>query len=290
MLIVMQFQPDYHSAIEKLDWENKNEDQALIRVGLLAKADENSDIENAAIGASRFGGSPDVPVGFDWPTWRNPELEAEQMLAFVAQLNMADLPDVPERSLLPEQGLLSFFYASDDNNTYYFEDETAAAGQVRFFDTDPSSLQRTEQPDPEVLNISLEVETLPMEEACLMAFRPVNTIPNSEHIVWHRFGKTMGDVYRDIHLANPELAAWFETHGSFPFQTLGCPRPAQSAAEGGVLPINNINDELIDRWLGLRLLFSARDFLGDCSIHYLIDEEDLRNRNFEKVVWAVECT
>src|SRR3970040_1388436 len=58
------------------------------------------------IGASKFGGSPDVPAGFDWPHIEgrtNPEA-----MEFVGQIRLADLPEpLPEPA--PRDGLLSFF-------------------------------------------------------------------------------------------------------------------------------------------------------------------------------------
>lgn len=60
----------------------------------------------ATTGVSRFGGAPDLPPGLDWPAWNGVPL------SFVAQINLAELPGFPERGLLPETGLLSFFYAA----------------------------------------------------------------------------------------------------------------------------------------------------------------------------------
>jgi uncharacterized protein YwqG len=80
----------------------------------------------ATIGASRMGGAADVPTGFEWPSWKG------EPLAFIAQLNCAELPRLPGYEGLPTTGLLSFFYAGKQqpwgfdpadkgsSRTYYF--------------------------------------------------------------------------------------------------------------------------------------------------------------------------
>jgi uncharacterized protein YwqG len=58
----------------------------------------------AAAGASRLGGSPDVPEGFEWPTWDGREL------AFLGQLDLAEIAAIDPELPLPHEGLLLFFY------------------------------------------------------------------------------------------------------------------------------------------------------------------------------------
>jgi len=45
-----------------------------------------ADDEDLAAGASKLGGLPDLPDGFDWPQ------VSDQHLAFFAQINLAALP------------------------------------------------------------------------------------------------------------------------------------------------------------------------------------------------------
>lgn len=68
---------------------------------------ERVDESELAIGASRLGGSPDVPVDFAWPVYDNlPQ-------SFIAQINLADTAPLDLDGVLPSEGLLSFFYDSD---------------------------------------------------------------------------------------------------------------------------------------------------------------------------------
>jgi uncharacterized protein YwqG len=54
-------------------------------------------------GRSRIGGSPDIPADFAWPTWYDREL------AFVAQIDLAELSAAGLSGGLPEAGLLLVF-------------------------------------------------------------------------------------------------------------------------------------------------------------------------------------
>lgn len=61
-----------------------------------------------AIGVTRFGGSPDVPPGFEWPTHDGVDAR------FVAQLDLAELSALMPDNPLPRDGLLSFFWWQED--------------------------------------------------------------------------------------------------------------------------------------------------------------------------------
>ncbi len=59
---------------------------------------------DAALGASRFGGRPDLPPEFDWPR-RN-----GKPMTFLCQLNFAEVPDGPDRTALPRDGWFVLFF------------------------------------------------------------------------------------------------------------------------------------------------------------------------------------
>jgi uncharacterized protein YwqG len=58
----------------------------------------------AGPGASRLGGAPDLPPGFEWPRWRDREL------AFLGQLDLAAVAGCLPEAGLPVGGLLLVFY------------------------------------------------------------------------------------------------------------------------------------------------------------------------------------
>jgi uncharacterized protein YwqG len=58
-------------------------------------------------GATRFGGSPDLPPGYAWPEHNGAPLP------FVAQLNLSEVVPYDTMQLLPAEGMLYFFFDID---------------------------------------------------------------------------------------------------------------------------------------------------------------------------------
>ena len=73
------------------------------RATILLQVSAVEDGSQATIGASRFGGTPDLPSEIAWP--RNPA--DDLLLDFIGQINLAQLPDVGQS--LPRSGLLLLF-------------------------------------------------------------------------------------------------------------------------------------------------------------------------------------
>jgi hypothetical protein len=70
---------------------------------------------DAAIGASRLGGQPDLPPGTTWPTAPGGAVD------FVAQLRLEQLAELDIHHRLPPRGLLSFFHAYRTDGVYELE-------------------------------------------------------------------------------------------------------------------------------------------------------------------------
>lgn len=62
------------------------------------------------IGASKFGGAPDLASDQSWPVAKY--AGQNEPMAFIAQLNLKDFADLDTEHLLPSEGLLAFFYAA----------------------------------------------------------------------------------------------------------------------------------------------------------------------------------
>ena len=113
---------------------------------------KRSPIAKIKVGASRFGGLPDVPAKFEWPTWemkseivekKNPFKPGEvikigskggmRTMHFLAQIRLEELPDAPGRELLPTNGMLYFFYDSRET----LSDPSIGIGWKVIHDTTP---------------------------------------------------------------------------------------------------------------------------------------------------------
>lgn len=91
-----------------------------------------------AVGASRFGGLPDLPRGVPWPA------VDDVTLAFVGQIDLQDLAGFEGAEMLPSRGLLSFFF--DAALTGYGEGEAADRSCVIYSDDAAHELVRATAP------------------------------------------------------------------------------------------------------------------------------------------------
>lgn len=90
------------------------------------------------LGASKIGGSPDLPVGGVWPEWKGlPQ-------SFIAQIRLEDIQSLNEEQLLPSQGLLWFFY--DATQETYGADPAERGGWCVLFNEDTRNVQRLSMP------------------------------------------------------------------------------------------------------------------------------------------------
>jgi len=82
--------------------------------------------------SSKFGGTPDVPVGFEWPLYK------ERPLWFVAQINLEQLAPFDAEDRLPKSGLLSFWINEECDidekfggwRVFHFEDNEKFASLI----------------------------------------------------------------------------------------------------------------------------------------------------------------
>jgi uncharacterized protein YwqG/predicted DNA-binding WGR domain protein len=62
------------------------------------------------VGMSKLGGQPDLPAGVSWPVAKLKLSGIEISLPFIAQFNLAELHPYDGEGLLPDSGMLYFFY------------------------------------------------------------------------------------------------------------------------------------------------------------------------------------
>jgi uncharacterized protein YwqG len=82
---------------------NKDELCKLVRQSYLLRRNPKDRTSEDPL-VSRMGGLPDLPRELTWPRWKT------KPLSFVAQINLAELPIIPDRDLLPGKGMLYYFY------------------------------------------------------------------------------------------------------------------------------------------------------------------------------------
>ncbi len=125
--------------------------------------------EELTLGESRIGGLPDLPEGWTWPSWNG------QDLAFVAQINLAEVARLGPAGCLPPRGILYFFY-DPKQRVWGFDPADQGAWRVLFYDgaadalmgqAEPQSLDEEAIYEPCRLRLSVESTLPPAESPCL---------------------------------------------------------------------------------------------------------------------------
>lgn len=118
--------------------------EALLRLGIWLRRRPVNEAE-LPVGRSKFGGHPDLPPGLEWPERRG------ERLAFLAQINLAELADLNHCGDLPDAGMLYFFWDADACPGVYSSD-SRDAGAVLFYEQN-QGLIRAERPSDLVPNL-----------------------------------------------------------------------------------------------------------------------------------------
>lgn len=253
--------------------------------------------ENYKLCGSRFGGLPDVPAGFEWPTYTSQnsyDKGQTYALDFMLQVNCADLAKYDTDHLLPDHGLLLFFYSmasevSGDNPTekdaarvYWFEDLSALAP------IDEAAVPKDYQPYP-ITRISASQE---------MSLPTVADYFDIDQTTFEEYEAAEAELDIDEERVNSS-------------RMLGWPVPVQGSMnvfcellEQGydLLDYNNIPKDVkeqakktaFDNWVLLLQLNTLEDgnliMFGDYGCLYLfIPREDLLARRFDRVWMQMQC-
>jgi uncharacterized protein YwqG len=251
------------------------------------------------VGVSKFGGSPDLSATANWPMWKG------QPLTFIAQLRMSDIARYGPAHVLPESGLLLFFY-EPLQTTWGFDPADRGAWRVLYFDGLESQLVSRSMPPfhSEDENIrpdlkfnefpiefsnglclptldSLEIAALSFTDAELVAYMELlETVAEMNHgnAVRHRL---LG--YPDQIQGDMQLECQLVSHGLYCGDPSGYQDPRRAALEDGA-----------EDWQ-LLLQIDSDDHLGMMwgdvgRIYYWIRKDDLHARSFENVWFSLQCT
>ena len=283
----------YYDVIELLKKHNLSHladtFESYIRESLVLKTTSisNDDVE---IGLSKIGGLPDLSTSFEWPQWNN------KHLSFVCQINLSDLPRMNFLNVLPQEGLLSFFYTFEQD-AWGFSPEHKGGWRIIF------SLSET-----------LSRHGLPNDLAakngkyssCRISFQHSITIPNAESIYMKDFElKNFDKNYINF---CEEFDTMYSKENII-HRLLGHPDPVQGAMEVECqLASNGIYCGNPDGYKdpGAPALRSgARDWRlllqidsdekasmmwGDVGrIYYWIRKDDLAARNFNNAWFDLQC-
>ena len=238
---------------------------------------------------SRIGGVPDLPDGFEWPVWRSAPL------AFLAQIDLAEIGQQSVLPDLPQHGLLHFFY-DQEQSTWGFNPGDRGSWRV-YYTTDGLPFRRTDPPAGVTRHGRFGEKRL--------EFREVTTYPSVERLseqpmemseeTWdeldarqsrgfadlprHQLGGLPSPVQGD----NMELECQLASNGIDVGDSTGYVSPGAEALKQGAAD-----------WLLLFQLDTDDDtgmMWGDVGVLYFwIREEDLRARKFSDCWMVLQCS
>lgn len=254
---------------------------------------EPAEMDNLNLGASRFGGVPDMPPETQWPE------AAGRPMSFLAQIRLRDLRRFEEAAGLTPDGWLCFFYDNVEQR-WGFDPNDRDHWRVLYFDAPLDTLERRPAP-----NVGEEVEA---------PFASCRLTPTIEYMLPHvdvvqgtlemefddaeiedyekLFARVNGDAGATRHrmFGFPEqiqgdmrLECQLVSNGLYCGDSTGYEDPRAAELEPGMF-----------EWLLLLQIDTDEDgpgwMWGDSGrLYFWIREEDLAAGRFEKTWCVLQC-
>ena len=258
--------------------------------------------ETYKLGATRFGGKPDVPPDFVWPTYEGESYDhvvKDRPLTFLAQFNCEELAQFDKEHLLPDHGLLSFFYETDTQCWGYDPNDKGCA-RVYWFE-DMSALSAADFPAD-------------MGEDFKFPMVKIQIAQKTSYPSWTDFSEVFPDekdydafdlVWNELTDETPEnrsqLLGWPDVIQNSMFDE--CDLASQGYYLGDGHGWNKIpkairqqaEETARDRWMLLFQLDTVEQgnfelMFGDCGhIYFYITKEDLAARRFDRIWLILQC-
>jgi uncharacterized protein YwqG len=292
------FKKKVASANNKKSLLIKAELERLARNRIEVDVDEAGEILSPD--ASKIGGKPFLPADFEWPTFTNKDDGVSRPLSFFCQINLSQIAEYDTEKLLPEHGILSFFYECESFK-WGFDPDDKGAARVFYFE-DIAGFVPFEIPE----DISDEYV---MPELAV-TFSANKSYPHYEELEihsdlaceWEEYDDTLAELgidmsedpeghkilgYADV-IQNEMLTECERvTRGLYCGDTESYEKTSEAEAA-------DISKKASDWTLLLQLDTIEKDsfewMFGDCGkLYFYIRKEDLAERRFENIWFALQC-
>ncbi|MDR3228764.1 MAG: DUF1963 domain-containing protein [Puniceicoccales bacterium] len=238
------------------------------------------------IGQTKVGGRPDLPKQTAWPQEENPE-NRSGLMAFIAQINLAEIAPFDTDNFLPKSGMLYFFY-SVKAGAWGNHAEDRDKFKVIYFEGNTSDLERREF--PEALNAESRFK------AAKVIFRREVGPPSADHKFFENIDEDDSEELTEILFEDERINKMF-----------GCADIIQDGMESLCLEVadsifaehgagEKSSDEEKNCWRLLLQIDSNEEGIengmmwGDVGrLYFWIKEEHLRQRQFEKSWIILVC-
>ena len=253
---------------------------------------------NASADGSKIGGKPWLPSDFAWPTFTDREEKTTRPLSFLCQINLADVRGYDRDRLLPERGMLYFFYECESFR-WGFDPEDKGCARVFYFEnTDGFAPMEW----PEGIG---EEYVVPEMAVCFTARR---SYPKYEELAFHSHVDCDWEAY-DTLLEKLGADTEAEDHKLLGYADIiqdemlsECERVSRGLFCGDPESYRGISEDeeaSIQRgardWTLLLQLSTLEKgdwelMWGDCGmLYFYVKKQDLAAKNFENAWFALQC-
>jgi uncharacterized protein YwqG len=236
------------------------------------------------IGQSKIGGLPDLPNNVDWFKENN-----GKSLSFIAQINCSELKTFEQNLKLPDNGIIYFFYSAEQE-AWGFDTKDEDKFKV-YYSASTDNIVRKDAPS--------DLEAHSIYKSCILNYKNSVSLPSWENeLVRNRLNdKELGSYieitsneemnkmfgYADNVQGEMELECQLVTNGLYCGDETGYNDPRRPQLEKGMgdwnllLQIDSEEDKTGMMW-------------GDAGrLYFWIKEQDLKNLNFDKSWFILQC-
>lgn len=274
--------------------------KSLERTEILLVPDEDDDV--AYLDSSKIGGKPYLPADFWWPVYTSSDDQITRPLSFFCQIDLEEVKPYDRENLLPDYGMLYFFYECE-SFCWGYDPRDIGAAQVFWCDNrDDENFAPMEIPG--------EIDPLHVIPEIALHFKARNSYPDYEEFGIH---SDLECDWADYDRLLEEKGALSDTDPE-DHKLLGyadviqdemlteCERVSRGLCCAGPDCYKNTPEDVAadiakhaaDWTLLLQLsTITKGDFewmFGDCGmLYFYIKKEDLAERRFDKVFFSLQC-
>lgn len=256
------------------------------------------------VGATKFGGKPDVPPDFKWCRYEGEDYLSGEVkscpLSFLAQFDLEEISSYDTEGLLPKKGLLSFFYECETGH-WGFDPKDKGCARVFFFE-DISALAPAEFPEDLAEDLRLpELRITAASERSYQSYEDFLVQRDPRSSLWEEFDSAQRSLGIEEPGERSKLLGWADViQGNM---TRECELVSRGYYLGdGWDNVTPQDRQETEQWANRDwlLLFQLDSILADKSIevnyggggrlYFYIRREDLAACNFDNVWMILQCS
>lgn len=258
----------------------------------------NEENEKISPSTSKIGGKPWLPTGFTWPVFMDEDDEIVRPLTFLCQINLADVKKYDTEGLLPDSGMLYFFYECESSR-WGFDSKDNGCARVFYFEDTEHFI---------AMDLPNEISNENAVPEMAVHFRPKKSYPQFEEFC------VLSDIECDFEDYDECLEKMGVNEDSECHKFLGyaniiqdemltdCARVSRELCCGGAASYQRTSEEEdgiqsdAKEWVLLLQLSTLEKekwelMWGDCGrLYFYIRKQDLIDKRFENAWFSLQCT